>query len=103
VVLIDRGLAWPPQRVLVPYAGSTHDRAALVLARRLMARHGAVVTVLVVTRPGSTPPTVDEAGPSVAVRIVESAAPLDVVIGEARGHDLTVLGAGEGWQLEPHV
>src|SRR5207245_3736754 len=38
VVLIDRGLAWPPHRVLVPFAGPAQDRAALRLAARLAAR-----------------------------------------------------------------
>ena len=37
------------------------------------------------------------------VRLVESASPVDAVIREAAAHDLTVLGVGEGWQLEPHV
>ena len=38
-----------------------------------------------------------------AVRVVESASPVDTVIREAAGHDLTVLGVGEDWQLEPQV
>jgi len=37
VVLIDRGLAWPPGRILVPYAGTVQDRSALGLATRLAA------------------------------------------------------------------
>ncbi len=103
VVLIDRGMVWPPRRVLVPYAGNAHDRAALGLARRLVEREHAAMTVLVITRPGSTPPLVDLDVAPAALRVVESTTPLDVVIAEAASHDLVVLGVGEGWQLEPHA
>jgi len=102
VVLIDRGLAWPPGRILVPYAGTVQDRSALGLATRLADRHGAILTVLAVMRPGAVAPRV-EAETSPEVRLVESASPVDAVIREAAAHDLTVLGVGEGWQLEPHV
>jgi len=34
---------------------------------------------------------------------VLDASTADAVIAEAAGHDLTVLGVGEGWQLEPSV
>ena len=44
-----------------------------------------------------------EGDTSPEVRLVESASPVDAVIREAAAHDLTVLGVGEGWQLEPHV
>ena len=102
VVLIDRGLAWPPGRILVPYAGTVQDRSALGLATRLADRHGAILTVLAVMRPGAIAPRV-EGETSPEVRLVESASPVDAVIREAAAHDLTVLGVGEGWQLEPHV
>ena len=55
-VLIDRGLAWPPRRILVPFAGTDHDRAALRLAQRLARGHHADVTVLRVVRPGAPAP-----------------------------------------------
>jgi Kef-type K+ transport system membrane component KefB len=102
VVLIDRGLGWPPGRILVPYAGTVQDRSALRLATRLADRHGAILTVLAVMRPGAVAPRV-EGEKSPEVRLVESASPVDAVIREAAAHDLTVLGVGEGWQLEPHV
>src|SRR5207249_4418628 len=38
-----------------------------------------------------------------AMRVIASRSPIDTVIREAAAHDLTVLGVGEGWQLEPHV
>jgi nucleotide-binding universal stress UspA family protein len=102
VVLIDRGLPWPPARILVPFAGTAHDRAALRLAARLAERLGAELTVLNVMRPGAPGPPVP-VGVRSDVRVVESSSPVDAVIAEAGRHDLTVLGVGEGWQLEPQA
>ena len=99
VVLIDRGLAWPPGRILVPYAGTVQDRSAPSASGGI---GNIVLTVLAVMRPGAVAPRV-EAETSPEVRLVESASPVDAVIREAAAHDLTVLGVGEGWQLEPHV
>jgi len=102
-VLIDRGLAWPPRRVLVPFAGTTQDRAALRLAARVARRDGATLTVLGVVRPGEVAPVVELPEGVPAMRVIASRSPIDTVIREAAAHDLTVLGVGEGWQLEPHV
>jgi len=103
VVLIDRGITWPPHRVLVPFAGTAQDRAALRLAARIAARDGATLTVLGVVRPGASALRIDLPEPGPAVRVVESTSPVDSVIGAAAAHDLTVLGVGEGWQLEPNL
>jgi nucleotide-binding universal stress UspA family protein len=110
-VFVDRGLAWPPRRVLVPFAGTAQDRAAFRLAARIAARLDATITVLAVARPDGTPPGVDEvAVPAVHdvalpalhdVRVVETASPVDAVVAEAVAHDLTVLGVGDGWHVEP--
>ena len=35
VVLIDRGLVWPPARLLVPFAGTGQDQTAVRLAARM--------------------------------------------------------------------
>ena len=102
-VLIDRGLSWPPRRVLVPCAGTIQDGAALRLGARIAARHGAALTVLGVVRPGGAPPRVQMPAGVPAMRVIESPSPVDTVIAEAAAHDLTVLGVGEGWQLEPNV
>jgi len=52
-VLIDKGLAHPPRRILLPYTGTVHDRLALRLAVRLARRAGADLTLLQVEhRPG---------------------------------------------------
>ena len=102
-VLIDRGLAWPPRRVLVPFAGTAQDRAALRLAARVARRDGAAVTVLGVVRPGDAAPAVELPEGVPPMRVIAAASPIDTVIREAAAHDLTVLGVGEGWQLEPHV
>src|SRR5438034_8076346 len=102
-VLIDRGLAWPPRRVLVPFAGTAQDRAALRLAARVARRDGAAVPVLGVVRPGEAAPAVELPEGVPPMRVIAAASPIDTVIREAAAHDLTVLGVGEGWQLEPHV
>jgi nucleotide-binding universal stress UspA family protein len=101
-VFIDRGLDWPPRRILVPYAGGRHDRAALRLAGRIVAHAGAAATVLHVVRPGGGSAPALEV-PSGAVHVVESTSPIDAVLAEAAGHDLLVLGVGEDWALEPHA
>jgi nucleotide-binding universal stress UspA family protein len=102
-VFIDRGLAWPPRRVLVPFAGTGQDRAALRLATRIATRLGATLTMLGVVRPGGELPRVELPEPAPPVRVVESTSPIDAVLAEAAAHDLTVLGVGEGWQLEPNL
>lgn len=116
VVFIDRGGRFPPQRILLPYAGTAHDRAALVLTSRLAKRFGARVTLLHVVRPGRPQPRVEQevqaalarevpepAGGSTQLVVVESPYPVETVLREAAGYDLAVLGVGEEWQLEPHV
>lgn len=102
-VFIDRGLDWPPRRILVPFAGGRHDRAAVRLAERIAAREGAACTVLHVVRPGGAGPAPAPDGAGARVRVVRSPSPIDAVLAEAAGHDLVVLGVGEDWALEPHV
>jgi Kef-type K+ transport system membrane component KefB/nucleotide-binding universal stress UspA family protein len=101
-VLVDRGLAWPPRRLLVPFAGTDHDRAALRLGARVARRYGASLTVLQV-RPGavSAAPAPDDV--RTVVRTVESGSPVEAVLAEAPAHDVTVLGVGEDWELRPHA
>jgi nucleotide-binding universal stress UspA family protein len=103
VVFIDRGITWPPRRILVPFTGTAQDRTAVQLAARIAARHQAVLTVLAITRPGEPPPHHDLDGLRADMHLVESATPIDAVISAAAEHDLTVLGVGENWELEPHV
>src|SRR5262249_60178039 len=61
------------------------------------------LTVLGVVRPGGARAGADLAADASPLRGVGSRSPVDAVIAEAAGHDLTVLGVGEGWQLEPSV
>jgi Kef-type K+ transport system membrane component KefB/nucleotide-binding universal stress UspA family protein len=109
-VLVDRGLE-QVRRVLVPFIGSRHDRAALGLARRLLQGSGVEVTVLHVTSPeprhghGTSHRLVEELfpGPSgqVHFQVVAHASPEDAVLEEAaRGYDLVVVGVGAEWGLE---
>jgi nucleotide-binding universal stress UspA family protein len=115
-VFIDRSSPFPPQRILLPYTGTVHDRAALTLATRLTHRFAAQVTILHVVRPGRPHPRLAQEAQSVLVQefpepagghtrlmVVESTRPVETVLQEAAGYDLTVLGVGEEWQLEPHV
>jgi nucleotide-binding universal stress UspA family protein len=101
-VLVDRGLTWPPRRILVAFAGSEQDAVAVRLASLVARRCRAALTLLRVVRRGAT-----EVAPlpelPASVSIVEAAAPVDAVIAEARHHELTVLGVGDDWQLRPHA
>lgn len=107
-VLVDRGLS-DIKRVLVPFIGSRHDRAALKLARRLMRQSGAEVTVLHVTSRESNGARAQvdelfpaEEGSGVRLKVVQHASPEEAALEEARngGHDLVVVGVGAPWGLE---
>jgi Kef-type K+ transport system membrane component KefB len=103
-VLIDRGLEWPPRRILVPFAATAEDQTALRLAATIARRYASHLTVLSVTRPGTRLGELDLAG--IAPTIVEVArgvAPIAAVIAEAACHDFTVLGVGDDWQLRPQA
>jgi Kef-type K+ transport system membrane component KefB/nucleotide-binding universal stress UspA family protein len=111
-VLVDRGLE-EIRRVLVPFIGSAHDRAALKLARRLL-RQGAEVTVLHITPQGDRPEgpaassRVEELFPEEAGRVrfqvVAHVSPEEAALEEARkGYDLLVVGVGAKWGLESHL
>ncbi|MBI3304472.1 MAG: cation:proton antiporter [Deltaproteobacteria bacterium] len=115
-VFIDKDGLFPPRRILLPYTGTAHDRAALILAARLARRWGAQVTVLHVVRPGRPQPRIaqearhvldqewpEPAGGSSRLVVLESPHPVETVLQEAARYDLTVLGVGEEWQLAPHV
>jgi Kef-type K+ transport system membrane component KefB/nucleotide-binding universal stress UspA family protein len=115
-VFIDRRSPFPPRRILLPYTGTVHDRAALTLTARLIRRFKAHVTLLHVVRPGRAQPRVEQeaqgalaqefpepAGGHTQLVVRESPRPVETVLQEASGYDLTVLGVGEEWQLAPHV
>ncbi|MCE9668758.1 cation:proton antiporter [Myxococcus stipitatus] len=110
-VLVDRGLS-DVKRVLVPFVGSRHDRAALKLARRLKKHSGAEVTVLHVTsREGQgVRAQVEELFPAaegvgVRLKVVRHESPEDAALEEARegGYDLVVVGVGSQWGLEDRL
>lgn len=110
-VLVDRGLS-QVRRVLVPFVGSRHDRAALGIARRLLKQAGAEVTVLHVTSPqgpGTGRAQVDELfpeeeGAAVKLKVVRHASPEEAALEEARaGYDLVVVGVGAEWGLEDRL
>ena len=106
-VLVDRGVT-EFHRVLVPFQGSEHDRAALGLAHRLMLQ-GAAVTVLHVVKPGRSAPQgagemvdsvfADGAG-QVRMKVIEHDSPEDAAIAEsAADYDLVLVGVGRSWGL----
>ncbi|WP_437666572.1 cation:proton antiporter domain-containing protein [Sorangium sp. So ce1182] len=115
-VLVDRGLA-AVRKLLVPFHGTAHDRAALALARRLAQQVGAHVTILHVVNPKrraddalGAQETVDEVfegeeggalrKSKVTLKVVEHDSPADAALEEAgRGYDLVLVGVGSEWGL----
>ncbi|HVY44809.1 MAG TPA: cation:proton antiporter [Minicystis sp.] len=109
-VLVDRGLE-SVRRVLVPYLGSDHDRAALRLSRRLAENAGAEITILHVVRSNrriGVEARIDEVfhepeagGARVHFKTVPSDDPGGAALEESRaGYDLVVIGVGPEWGLE---
>ena len=113
-VLIDRGLG-RIDRVLVPYCGSSHDRAALGLARRLSHHTGAAITILHVIDPARAQDDpqlrvedqVEEVFPGesrrgeVVMKVVPHENPAEAALQEvAHGYDLVLIGVGHEWGLE---
>ena len=106
-----------PQRVLVPYLGSLHDRLAMELAQRLAKSSEAAITVLHVVLPhrgeaqtalGAKAEvdrvfTEPEKNSSVQFRVVEDVSPVDVVLREAENADLVLIGMAEEWGLESNL
>jgi nucleotide-binding universal stress UspA family protein len=117
-VLVDRGLT-EICRVLVPYRGTDHDRAALRLAKRIAENNGAEVTILhVVPEPAeaggasktdSTEAMVREELSDgedgrrfkVVFKAVAHTDPGQAAIDESQsGYDMLVVGLGRHWGLE---
>lgn len=101
----------PYRRVLVPYAGGTHDRAALGLVRRLGLHGGVKVTILHVVPPGrkANEPRMglariveDFRADRVRLKVVEHEDLVEAAVHEAwMGYDLIVAGASEETGKEP--
>jgi Kef-type K+ transport system membrane component KefB/nucleotide-binding universal stress UspA family protein len=111
-VFVDRGLA-RFERVLVPYLGSEHDRAALHLAKRIAENSRAKVTILHVTTAEAQRLGVEEvvheqfreSGAqgeyAVELKVVPHQEPSQAVIEESKhGYDLVLIGIGRQWGLE---
>lgn len=115
-VFIDRNTPLPFRHILLPYTGTIHDRAALTLAARLVRRAGAQITLFYVVRPRRARSDMKQAvqdallqefpestGGNTRLLVKESSRPVETVLQEASEYDLTVLGVGEEWRLDPHV
>lgn len=108
VFLARRPAPW--RRVLVPYSGGVHDRAALRLADRLGRQEGTTITILHVVHPSRGPDEprlglsaegAEAFGPSVSLKVVERADAIEAAVEEAQaGYDLVVIGASETWGLK---
>ncbi len=112
-VLVDRGLG-RIEKILVPYLGSTHDRAALAVARRIVQHTGATATVLHVVSPSRNEKLgvgqkVEEVfqektrglSAQVVFKVVEHVSPVTAVLEESENdYDLVVIGVGPEWGLE---
>jgi Kef-type K+ transport system membrane component KefB/nucleotide-binding universal stress UspA family protein len=106
-IFIDRDFT-APQRVLVPFMGSAHDRLALELAGKIGKTLGSQITVIHVTQDKIDQPhdTIERAFAdptqkgAVTIKVVQSDSPTEAVLGEVAGHDLVVIGVTEEWGLE---
>jgi Kef-type K+ transport system membrane component KefB/nucleotide-binding universal stress UspA family protein len=112
-VFVDRGLE-RVRRVLVPFVGSVHDRAAVALARRILGSGSDVEVTLLHVRapePGTeagqrdSDEIIDEPdGGRVVVRVVHDLSPVGAALAEMeRGYDLVVVGASREWGLEQRL
>lgn len=107
-VLVDRGLPERP-RVLVPFQGSSHDRLAVDLARRLSEDPGLAVTVLHVIAEGESPDAdgfaklQSELPRSIRAETRVAESPVDVVLDFSGEYELIIVGLSEDWGLESHL
>lgn len=113
-IMVDRGLE-QTRKILVPFAGSTHDRLAINLAGRIARTLNATVEVLHVVSPSHDRPSlgakeqvqrlIDDPTLPVPVefKVVEDYSPIDVVLRESKEADLVVLGMTEQWGMESHL
>ena len=116
-VLVDKGMATPPRRILLPYSGTVHDQLALRQATRLARRAGADLTLLHVVHPGRRQRRIERearqlldtvapepmTGHTIRLLVIETDEPVESVLAEAARHDLCILGVGDEWELAPQL
>ena len=105
-IFVDRALAPTPGRVLVPFHGTGHDRAALRLATRVQRSTGAALTVLHVGRTADDPQVrgdvlaiLAQTGARAEIETIAAGPPVDGVVGRAKDYDLVIVGVGREWGL----
>jgi Kef-type K+ transport system membrane component KefB/nucleotide-binding universal stress UspA family protein len=110
-IFVNRGLPSRP-RVLVPFQGSPHDHLALELAVLLAKNSMIDVTVLHVLperRESEASETKHSELPeidfpdTVRIEVVHHPSPIETVLEHAGGHDLIIVGLGEGWGLRSGI
>ncbi len=89
-VFVDRGLSALPARLLVPFHGSDHDRAALRLAARIQRSHGASLAVLVAPEVRADAIAILDRDRACCEIVIASTT--DVIVRRARDCDLIVVG-----------
>jgi Kef-type K+ transport system membrane component KefB/nucleotide-binding universal stress UspA family protein len=114
-VFVERDDFHKPRKILVPYAGSAHDRRAMELAGRVAQSTGATITVLHVIAPTQDKPlkarenfeqtyTDPALRAQVTLKVITSESPIDTVLSESNGdYDLVVVGVDDEWGLETHL
>lgn len=112
-IFVDKGLD-KVSRIIIPYLGEAQDRGALLAGERLGRLPGVRVTILHVVKPNrgegdarlAVAAAVDKEFPGTAaqggvrVQVMESAAPIDLVVEESRRYDLMILGLTDQWNLQ---
>lgn len=113
-ILVDRGVE-QTQRILVPFAGGTHDTLAIDLASRIARTLKAHVVVLHVISPSTDRKPLgareevqrffnDPSMPAqVEFKVIEHHSPIDVVLEEARQANLVIVGMTEQWGMESRL
>jgi Kef-type K+ transport system membrane component KefB/nucleotide-binding universal stress UspA family protein len=112
-VWVEKGRAWPLERLLVPYSGTVHDDLALELALRLLINDAQRrLSVLRVSVPGQGAvelsyeirSLLDRLPSSLRDRLTFSsssaAEPMQVLIEASAQFDLTLVGTSHEWGLE---
>ena len=92
-VFVDRGLSPRPERLLVPYHGGDHDRAALRLAARIQRSRDTALAVLVAPDVRAEALAIlDDDGARAGVETIDPGSARDAIVERACDSDLIIVG-----------